>query len=404
MTSAKSTQVPFVSLDYFTAEFNANPYPKLDELREIGPVVYNEYLDHWAITSFKIGSRVLANPREFRADRQLESVFGGATMQVEDSALHGEIRGVWARDFQRDTLDEQRAVVDEAVRSAVDPFVERLRAGETVDAVRHMTRGIPVQVIAQMLGIGLDPQTLRQVAEWSDLMGAIPSGLLDPSPAGEVILQKGAEATRALHEFIGAEMDKRRLDPTSDLISKMTNSSVANQLSERDLRAGNSQLIFAGNETTAKLMANIIVALGDHPDQRRAVGIDHSLIPAVIEEVLRWQSVSQVARRVVRGDDVFVDGIQIPDGARVVVLLGACNRDPDRWDEPDKFDIRRERRQHLGFSFGIHTCLGQNLARLESAVWLEQFLERLPDYELAGDIDYGPGFAVRGPEAVPIRL
>jgi cytochrome P450 len=177
----------------------------------------------------------------------------------------------------------------------------------------------------------------------------------------------------------------------------------ARSMEEQEIVASVTQLVFAGNETTAKLMASTLVALAQHPDQRRALTADRSLIPQAIEEVLRWMTVvTNLQARHACSPDSHVQGIPIPVGAAMAPLVAAANRDPARWDNPHAFDIFRPAKQHLGFGFGMHVCLGLNLARLETEIWLDRLLDRLPDYTLAAPIDYGRSFLLRGPVAVPV--
>lgn len=393
---------PVLEFDFFTEEFNADPYPGLEEIRAAGPIVFSLRTNDWLVADYQLGARVQANARKYKAVEELGQLFGGITMEFVDTPLHHELRGVWAKDFQREALQrERRAMIEEVVATRVDPFVERVRDGETVEAIATMTRGIPVLVIARMLGVSGDD--VQRFSDWSDLMGGIVAGMVDESPAGAAMLQRGLDATAALNAFLAEEIAARRARPTDDLISTMTHSEVAQRISEQDLIASNTQLVFAGNETTAKLMASTLVALAWHPDQRRALVEDRSLIPQAIEEVHRWETVTQVGYRDVREEGVEIDGVQVPGGERVCILLGACNRDPARWEHPERFDIYREPQSHLGFGFGMHSCLGLNLARLELEVWLNQVLDAIPEYELAGEIDYGTNFILRAPLQVPIR-
>jgi cytochrome P450 len=173
-------------------------------------------------------------------------------------------------------------------------------------------------------------------------------------------------------------------------------------MSDNEIIASNTQLVFAGNETTAKLMAHTLVTLAGHPDQRRLLVADRTFVSQAIEEVLRWQTITQFIDREVRADDVEISGVRLAPGSVVTPLQGAANRDPQRWDRPEVFDLTRPPKAHLGFGFGMHSCIGLNLARLEAQVWLNRFLDELPDYEVAGAIHYGGNFQLRGPEAVPI--
>jgi cytochrome P450 len=162
--------------------------------------------------------------------------------------------------------------------------------------------------------------------------------------------------------------------------------------------------VFAGNETTAKWMAHTLVTLARHPDQRRWLHDDRSRIPRALEEVLRLETIAQVARRTVRNGDAEVAGTPVAEGDVVTCLLGAANRDPQRWTQPAAFDPGRPPKTHFGFGFGLHHCIGIHLARLEAGVWLNRLLDRLPAWEIPERIDYGLNFVLRGPAAVPLRV
>jgi cytochrome P450 len=198
-----------------------------------------------------------------------------------------------------------------------------------------------------------------------------------------------------LHEVI----EERRRHPTDDLVGRLTGSEVAKTMNEQDIVASVTQLVFAGNETTANLMAHMVVALAQHPDQRRAAAADRSLVPLAVEETNRWQTPVALKMRHAR-NGAQIDGIAVEDGAKMLGLQIAANRDPDRWEAPEKFDITRPSTPHIGFGFGKHSCLGLNLARLEAIVWLERLLDELPEWELAEPPDYGTNFWVRGPKKV----
>jgi cytochrome P450 len=216
-------------------------------------------------------------------------------------------------------------------------------------------------------------------------------------------IMAGRRATAELNEYIAAQVQDRRGHPTDDLIGKMVSSEYARTaMTEREIIAGNTQLVFAGNETTAKLMAHTLVTLAQHPAARRTLATDRTMVPEAVEEVHRYQTITQFIDRDVKESDVEIRGVAIPRGSVVTPMQGAANRDPERWDHPGDFDITRSSRQHLGFGFGMHSCIGLNLARLEAQVWLDRLLDKLPEYELAEEVDYGSNFQLRGPLAVHI--
>jgi cytochrome P450 len=401
MTSPNTT--PVVNVSFHEDGFNQDPFPVLEEIRSAGPIVYNELLDRWMVTAYPFVSRVLGDSGHYPqgASEAFVDFFGGTTMEtIDEPERHNAMRGIWAADFQRGTLEGQRELVERVVADQLDPFVERVRSGETVEAVADLTRSIPTLVIANMLGI--DTAMFAQFSAWSDAMGATTEGALDPTPRGMETVMAGRQATAELNAYIAEQVKDRRRNPSNDLIGKMVAAPFAQTgMSEVEIIASNTQLVFAGNETTAKLMAHTLVSLAAHPDQRRLLAKDRSLVLGAIEEVHRWQTITQFIDRDVR-EEVELAGIRLPPGAVVTPLQGAANRDPERWDNASAFDVTRPPRQHLGFGFGLHSCIGLNLARLEVQVWLDRLLDLLPEFEVAQEVDYGPNFQLRGPFAVHI--
>jgi cytochrome P450 len=213
------------------------------------------------------------------------------------------------------------------------------------------------------------------------------------------------EATAALNEYLAATMFTQR--PSSgcpvDLIGQMTESPVSAGMTHQEMTASVAQLVFAENETTAKLMGTTLYALARFPDQRRVLQENRELIPRAVEEIHRWMSVIHVGWRVTREGKGLISGVQLPDGATVLVLQGAANRDEARWENPDVLDVRRTPRSHLGFGFGMHHCLGISLARLELEIWLNRILDEIPDWDVL-DIDWGRGWVARGPVQLTVGI
>lgn len=396
-----SGTTPVVNVSFHDVGFNQDPFPTLEEIRRAGPIVYNELLDRWMVTAYPLVARVLGDSGHYAqgASDAFVGFFGGTTMEtIDEPERHNAMRGIWAADFQRGNLEGRRELVEQVVADRLDPFVDRLRSGETVDAVAELTRSIPTLVIAHMLGI--DTEMFAQFSAWSDAMGTTTEGALDPTQKGTETVVAGRQATAALNTYIAEQVNERRRNPSDDLIGKMVAAPFAQtDMSEEEIIASNTQLVFAGNETTAKLMAHTLVSLATHPDQRRQLTRDRSLVLPAIEEVHRWQTITQFIDRDVR-IEVELAGVALPPGAVVMAMQGAGNRDPDRWDNAAAFDITRPPRQHLGFGFGLHSCIGLNLARLEVQVWLDRLLDLLPEFDVVGEVDYGPNYQLRGPAAV----
>jgi len=399
--ASRTDTLPAMAVDFGDPRIVEDPWGTLEEIRAAGPAVYNELIDAWMVSDYRPLAKVLGNARNFTTERLGEGyaqLFGGNTMQFDDTEQHDRIKSVWAKQFQRDNLADLRAMITEIVDQRLIPFVERMRAGETLDAREHLTRGIPTLVIARMMG--LPEERFDEFGRWSDAMGGILGGVV--SDKGDDVVKAGQEATAAMNAYLSEVVEERRRQPSDDLVGALTGSEVATTMSERDIVASVTQLVFAGNETTANLMAHMVVALADHPDQRRAIAADRSLVPAAVEETNRWQTPVALKMRHAR-NGAEIGGVPIDDGAKILGLQIAANRDPTRWEDPSHFDVRRKSVPHIGFGFGKHSCLGLNLARLEAQIWLGRLLDELPDWEVAAPPEYGTNFWVRGPKKVMLK-
>jgi cytochrome P450 len=254
-------------------------------------------------------------------------------------------------------------------------------------------------VIAEMLGV--PPEMRPSIVEWSDAMAEQAAAYGDVThPAWIASENAKADFARYLEETIR----ERRRQPGEDLVSQIVISDVAATMSDFQIMQNCRQLLFAGNETTARWLSTIITTLARYPDARRVATEQPARLPGIVEEVMRWDPTVQADARMTRGEPVEMGGVELSEGDHIHLMFGAANRDPAKYANGDRFDIDREQKGHLGFGFGLHNCLGVTLARLEAAVTIGHFLDRLPSYELAGDIDYGDSFVVRGPQHVPIAL
>jgi cytochrome P450 len=368
----------------------------------MGDAVFNPLIGVWMVSSYQNVRRVLANDAFAEDKDQLVELFGGATIEALDEPEHKEVRDIWNPHLLRDAVGGWQQLIEEITDELLDATLERLTAGETVDVVPVFLKVLPSLVVARLLGLPRSDHAL--FSRWcKGIGGALDVRGHDTSDHAEGLRVRAREATDELAEYIGEQLEQRRReDVKDDLIGMMAHATV--DMTEAERRANIVQLVFAGQDTTSKWMGHTLVSLAQHPDQRRAVELDRTLIPQALEEVMRWQS--PIANtRFARGEDFLLGEQVIPAGARCLAVQTAACRDPARWEDPDAFDIFREKKQHAGFGFGIHSCLGINLARLEARVWLDRVLDRLPRYELAvEEIDYGPNYVVRGPVAVPIAL
>ncbi|MGW0999613.1 cytochrome P450 [Streptomyces sp. NPDC002523] len=401
--TVRDSELPATRLDFQEQDFIDDPYPALHELQELGPVIYHEDLQQYIVSHYKECMTAFSDPHAFYSPPEFfRSMFGGETIMSMDVDRHDQARGIWADTFTRRGITPQSGMITEVVDAKLAPVVERLRSGERVDAVAEMTRPVPTLVIARLLGIPTADHA--QFSDWSDGMVKAAEGATDASPQGVENLRLGLKATASLNEYLAGVMSAgHRSGCPADLISQMLDSPVSEELTAQDMTASVAQLVFAGNETTAKLMATTLYALARFPDQRRLLLENRDLVPRALEEIHRWMSVIHVGWRVARDGKGLISGVRIPDGATVLVLQGAANRDPARWQDPDVLDVNRRQRSHLGFGFGMHHCLGINLARLEMTIWLNRILDEIPDWEVL-DVDWGRGWVARGPVRLTLEV
>ncbi len=394
---------PRLDIDLYSQDIFRNPYPHLERIRATGPVVYNGLVDGWMITSDAQIRRTLTNFDRYTLDgAPPQRLFGPeAFIVIDEKPHHDALRNVWAPAFQRQAVNKLQPEIERIVDAMLAPLEPRLRAGETVDAFKDFCRDIPAYVIAAMLGL---PESARpDIVRWSDLMGA--AVISAPSADGSMTPAwiAGEQAKKELGDFLIEQMQFRREHPGNDLISQMVHSEPAKAMSDDAIMKNCRQLLFAGNETTAKWIGHILAVLDRFPEARQAVVDDRALLPDANEEVMRFEPVVHRSHRRVRGGPIEVEGVEVPDGALIIMFMGAGNRDPKRYERPEVFDIRRPAAGNLGFGFGMHSCLGISLARLEATIAVSRWLDRLPDYRVAGEIGY-EGLGLRGPSPLPVAL
>lgn len=396
-----ATPIPTINLPWTDPRLSEDPPAVLNPIREMGPVVLNEAHDQYTVTTYAGVTEALGDGERFDSEslRPIHmDLFGGVTMEmIDEKKRHGEIRGVWSKAFRRDSVANLRELTESVLDERLNPLIERVRAGETVEALTTSIRSIPTIMIAHLLD--LDPAVHEDFSRWSDQQIALITGALDESARGERLREEGRAATRAMNAHVAKEIKDRQVNPADDLISMMANSDIG--LEERDQVAGVTQLVQAGNETTARAMAHALVVFAQHPEQREMMRRDRSLIGPAIEELLRWETIVQWTSRTVV-EDTELAGVPVPKGGVLALMLGAANRDPARWENPDAFDITRPRQNHLSFSFGVHACLGLNLTRLELDCYLNRLLDTIPEWQLAEEPDYDGTFLVRGPGRVVV--
>jgi len=270
-----------------------------------------------------------------------------------------------------------------------------------MDVIEDLAYPLPVRVICEMLGVPIaDQEIFRQ---WSaDIARSLDAALL---PAGSDVVTRGQESSDALKEYFRSLIALRRKDPQPDLLSALIAAEEqGDKLSEPELLSTCALLLIAGHETTVNLIGNGLLALLQHPDQLHALADDPALIQTGVEELLRYDGPVQRTSRMTMAD-VEIGGKQIPKGRVVVAAIGAANRDPAYFSEPERLDVARKDNRHIAFGFGIHFCLGAPLARIEGQVAIGTLLRRMPTLKLVSDTpEWRESSVLRGLKTLPVTF
>ena len=393
-------------LDLRDPGFLADPYPVYHRLRAEDPV-HRHPLGFVVLTRYEDVAAFLRDARFGKSGYQalLEARFGGGpdaswlglSMLFRDPPDHTRLRALVSKAFTPRVVETLRP----RVQAIVDRLLDRAAGAGRMDVIEDLAYPLPVTVISELLGVPVDDA--EQVKAWSrDVARAIDAIAL---PVGPEVLERGRQATRGIVDYFAKLADERRRRPGDDLLSGLVQAEEAgDRLTERELLATCVLLYVAGHETTVNLIGNGLLALLRHPAEWRRLRDDPALLPGAIEELLRYDGPVQRTGRMA-AEDVEIGGVAIPTGTLVLGLLGAANRDPAQFVEPDRLDVTRDEPRHVAFGAGIHYCLGAPLARLEGQVAIGAVLRRFPGLRL--DVErpaWRPSSALRGLEALPVRL
>jgi len=372
-----------------TPEYLADPYPYYRELRESASLVFSRRLNGWVATRYSdvaaglLDKRLISGSRVESFSRGLDPV-----MREQMRPLHQHL-GYWIGNMDAPDHTRLRRLVNKAFTprmvQELAPAVMRI-TGQLLDAVetvgqmefvRQFAYPLPATVIAQMLGVPASDQ--EQFIAWADHLTAYTgSGIADAD-----LSRAAQQSVAALSEYFLGIADDRRRHPRRDLISTLVAIEEAgDQLSQQELVAMCTFLLVAGHETTMALLSNGLLALLRHRDAFDTLRSNPELIQSAVEELLRYDSPIQHQTRVAAEPFVFA-GIQLEAGQRVLLMLGAANRDPGQFSDPDRLDLTREPNRHMAFGLGIHYCLGAPLARMEAQIAFPELLRRFPTLHLA---------------------
>jgi cytochrome P450 len=398
MSAVETSEVYY---DPYDVDIDADPYPTYARLREEAPAYHNERYGFWALSRHADVEKGLLDWQAFSSTRSdiLDVIRAGVKLPpgvilFEDPPQHTMHRGLMSRVFTPRRMAELEDQVRQFCVRCLDPLV----GAAGFDVIAELAAVLPMRVIGMLLGIPEEDQVaVRDVTD--DTLRTVPG---QPMAVREDKVASGDH----LAEYI----DWRAEHPSDDLMTQLLTAEFEDEagetrrLTREEVLTYTAVLAGAGNETTGRLIGWLAKVLAEHPDQRRAVVQDRSLIPQVIDETLRFEPTGHATARYVM-HDVESHGTTIPAGSPILLLLAAANRDPRRYPDPDVYDIRRTGTQHLTFGYGLHFCLGASLARLEGRVALDELLNRFPEW----DLDYAgmrlaPTSTMRGWERLPIVL
>lgn len=396
MTFSAASDVYF---DPYDVTLNADPYPMFRRLREESPLYYNEQHDFYALSRFADVDNAIVDYQTFSSARGaiLELIRANIEMPpgvliFEDPPVHDVHRKLLSRMFTPRKISDLEAQVREFCARILDPLIGTGR----FDFVNDLGAQLPMRVVGMLLGVPAEDQEAARDFANAQMR----------TEAGQP-MEFSADAMLG-GEFFGPYIDWRARHPSSDIVTELLNAEFEDQtgtvrrMRRAELLTYVTVVSGAGNETTTRLIGWAGKVLAEHPDQRRALVENPALIPAAVEELLRYEPPApHVARYVTR--DVECYGHRIPEGSVMMMLIGAANRDHRQFPpDGDVFDIHRQPRQHLTFSVGTHYCLGSALARLEGRIALEEILKRFPDWDVdLAEATLSPTSTVRGWESMP---
>jgi cytochrome P450 len=385
-----------------------DPYPLYRRLRETAPV-HRTPAGYWVFSRYADVDALLRDPRLGKGFHRLASspmatARGGAGsplveemsrwMLFQDPPDHTRLRGLVTKAFTPRAVERIRSRVQEIV----DELIDRVAGTGEMDAIADFAFPLPVTVIAEMLG--LPAAEAGRCRAWTVTAGRV----LDPNQTPEQLAQ-AIEAIGHLSDHIRQHVAERRRTPGDDLLSVLIAAEEDGERLTEDELVSTANLLFgAGHETTVNLIGNGLLALLRHPDQLAMLAGEPALVPNAVEELLRYDSPAQLIRRWAR-EDLELGGVQLAAGDELLLVVGAANRDPERFGDPDVADVGRTDVRHVSFGGGPHHCLGAMLARMEAQVAFATLLRRLPDIRLATDVvQWREQVVLRGLKVLPVRF
>ena len=399
MRPAEATRALFDRAD---AAVRADPYPLYRALREEAPVFYSDMLQGWVLTRHEDVTAVLRDkrwsndPRNAAGEDPFIQMVGDLIARVllfMDPPDHTRVRSLVSKAFTPKVVERLRPRIEAMVDELLDEAEER----GSLDLMADIAYPLPVAVIAELLGVPVADRDLLK--EHSRQLVWLIEWQIPPEKLMEV-----GTAALAISQYLMGVIAERRADPQNDLLSELIKAEEAgDRLGPEELLTTSMLLLIAGHETTMNLIGNGTLALLRNPDQLAKLHADPDLCRGAVEELLRYDGPIQLTARTAL-EDLTVGGQPISAGSQVITLLGAANRDPAVFAEPERLDITRADSHHLAFGHGAHFCLGAALARVEAQVAITSLVRRFPNLRQDGDLEWRDTITIRGLQSLPLAL
>jgi cytochrome P450 len=403
------------AFDLGNAATNANPFPEFARLRAEDPVHWSPAMKAWIVTRYADVKQVALNNKQISADRltpffktnpeyqrgSIESLvrYLNHWMVFRDPPDHTRLRRLFNKAFTPTSVANLRPNIEDIVAHLIGRLQAKARAGQPVDFIADFAYPLPASVIMDLLGV---PRAdLERVKLWSDDIALF---IGTAQVAGNKYL-RAEQGARAMADYFRTLVEARTAVPTGDMISQLVLARDDRDALTTDEIIGTCiLLLFAGHETTTNLIGNGFLYSMKHRHQwERLIG-DPAMAGTAVEEYLRYDGPSGALARVAAAD-IEMGGKTIREGDRVFAFMNSANRDPEAFDDPDRFDIGRLHNPHVTFGHGIHFCLGAPLARLEAEIAATRLAEQLPRIELRdGEPEWHDSLILRGVKSLPVAL
>ncbi|MBR8835930.1 MAG: cytochrome P450 [Stigonema ocellatum SAG 48.90 = DSM 106950] len=401
-----------LKFNLFDPKFNANPYPTYHQLRSEDPVHRYFVGGDWIVTRYADVKAVLKSGCVRTDDRPKSIHERNKYLQKKGKNLntlayttsrflfymnppdHTRLRALVGKGFSPVVVERMRPRIQEIV----DELLDKVRHQESMDIVADLASPLSVNVISRLLGIPKEAQ--QQLHQWTDVL----SRILDPLVSLEEY-EAMNKATEEIQEYLRTLIAEREKDPQKDLISHLIAAKEQNdRLSQNEILAICTLLFGAGEETTGNTIGNGILALLQHPNQMEQLKREPTMIQNAVEEIIRYDSAIQMLTRIAT-DNLEIGNQTIKAGEKIVLCLGAANRDPAQFPEPDELNINREPNHHVAFADSIHYCLGAALARVESQIAINTLIQQFPNLKLASDqLEWRKSIVIRGLKTLPVSF